>query len=160
MLEVQLVGWALMTGLRRSCCRKGLRPELPDCGDDVVQLLVTSLRCNRRKPSCVSELNSSALPCTLVLMNNFQPRPVASRSGNSRVLKKMTSIRSFDGFTHRTGVRNLGCSASQTCAGTGAPFSDLARVQCTRMERDGFFHESVDLTRGLGRTAAGGRRAC
>ncbi len=23
-----------------------------------------------------------------------------------------------------------------------------------------FFHESVDLTRGLGRTAAGGRRAC
>ena len=25
---------------------------------------------------------------------------------------------------------------------------------------EGFFHESVDLTGGLGRTAAGGRRAC
>ncbi len=40
MLEVQLVGWALMTGLRRFRCRKGLRPEFPDCGDGVVKLKV------------------------------------------------------------------------------------------------------------------------
>ncbi len=46
-----------------------------------------------------------------------------------------------------------GMLACETCGG-------WFHYHCVAVDNTWFFHESVDLTRGLGRTAAGGRRAC